>query len=536
VSGSINIPVVSKFDPTGIKQAQTALGGFGKAVAGIGVLVAGAFAIRAIGNFAAETVRMAEEVQQSEAVLRQVAETTGVFGTEVDAVTKRLIAFANAQELRIGVDSEVIKVVQAQLLTFKALGATAGEVGGFFDRATKAAFDIAMVLKKDASSGAIMLGKALQDPVKGMTALGKAGIQFTQQQKDQIKSLVESNRELDAQAIILGEVESQVQGAAEAGALYSDKFRLGLEQIKETIGIALIPAFERFVEHFLTNVVPPLTEFFEVKFPTLLREIGATFSALEPAFQQVGEVIREAFNIADENSLLEGLLINLEKLGKNESFLTFLQQIISGFAKLLPDLILLIPLTLQLAQQVVPLLLQVLPPLIWLVDKLASVFGSVNTELQDAFGNADSFQKQIIGLTDVITTNIPVLGAYNKMWQSIADSIMNAIRRLADYMTRVGGIPSGIKVPVPSTTGGRANGGRVTGGNPYLVGEMGPELFMPGRGGNIVPNDRLGSGGGANITINVNAGMGTDGARVGEQIVNAIKRYERTSGPVFASA
>jgi hypothetical protein len=70
---------------------------------------------------------------------------------------------------------------------------------------------------------------------------------------------------------------------------------------------------------------------------------------------------------------------------------------------------------------------------------------------------------------------------------------------------------------------------------PYMVGEMGPELFMPGRGGNIVPNDRLG-GGGTNITINVTAGMGTNGAQVGEQIVNAIKRYERTSGPVFAKA
>jgi hypothetical protein len=43
-------------------------------------------------------------------------------------------------------------------------------------------------------------------------------------------------------------------------------------------------------------------------------------------------------------------------------------------------------------------------------------------------------------------------------------------------------------------------------------------------------------GGGANITINVTAGMGTNGAQVGEQIVNAIKRYERVSGPVFASA
>jgi hypothetical protein len=70
----------------------------------------------------------------------------------------------------------------------------------------------------------------------------------------------------------------------------------------------------------------------------------------------------------------------------------------------------------------------------------------------------------------------------------------------------------------------------------YLVGEMGPEIFQPGRGGNIVSNDRIGSGGGTNITINVTAGMGTNGAQVGEQIVNAIRRYERTSGPVFVRA
>jgi len=42
--GSIDIPVISKFDPTGIKQAQGALKGFGKSLLGIGTLVAGAFA------------------------------------------------------------------------------------------------------------------------------------------------------------------------------------------------------------------------------------------------------------------------------------------------------------------------------------------------------------------------------------------------------------------------------------------------------------------------------------------------------------
>jgi hypothetical protein len=117
--------------------------------------------------------------------------------------------------------------------------------------------------------------------------------------------------------------------------------------------------------------------------------------------------------------------------------------------------------------------------------------------------------------------------------KAVADALDAAISAYNRFKA-LGGF-EGTGVITPPGAKKRANGGRVTGGMPYLVGEMGPELFMPGRGGNIVPNDRLG-GGGTSITINVTAGMGTDGARVGEQIVNAIKRYERTSGPVFASA
>ena len=81
---------------------------------------------------------------------------------------------------------------------------------------------------------------------------------------------------------------------------------------------------------------------------------------------------------------------------------------------------------------------------------------------------------------------------------------------------------------------GRAVGGPVSGGSPYIVGERGPELFVPGSSGSIIPNNKM--GGGARINITVNAGMGANGAQIGEQIVTAIKRYERTSGPVFASA
>jgi len=54
---SIDIPVVSKFDPTGIKQAQSALSGFGKSLLSVGALVAGAFAIRGIFNFGIDDLK-----------------------------------------------------------------------------------------------------------------------------------------------------------------------------------------------------------------------------------------------------------------------------------------------------------------------------------------------------------------------------------------------------------------------------------------------------------------------------------------------
>jgi hypothetical protein len=60
-----------------------------------------------------------------------------------------------------------------------------------------------------------------------------------------------------------------------------------------------------------------------------------------------------------------------------------------------------------------------------------------------------------------------------------------------------------------------------------LVGEAGAEA--------VIPLSKLGNMGN-NINITVNAGLGVDGAEVGNQIIDAIKKAERRSGKVFASA
>lgn len=93
---------------------------------------------------------------------------------------------------------------------------------------------------------------------------------------------------------------------------------------------------------------------------------------------------------------------------------------------------------------------------------------------------------------------------------------------------------------------GRATGGPVQARTAYLVGERGPEVFVPYGNGNIIPNHALGAvpsmgarvmggGAGAVININVNAGMGADGAEIGRHIVDSLRQYERRNGPIPVS-
>lgn len=78
-------------------------------------------------------------------------------------------------------------------------------------------------------------------------------------------------------------------------------------------------------------------------------------------------------------------------------------------------------------------------------------------------------------------------------------------------------------------TEGRAHGGSVFGGTPYLVGERGPELFVPGGSGAIVPNNRLGSGGGTTINLTVQGTVLTPGDLV-DAIHSGLIEKQRRNG------
>jgi len=273
---AVNVVLKSVFDDKGIKQAQNEFAKVGKTL-GVAFAAVGAATLAAaagLTKFGADSIAAAENVAQANNRLGQVAKSMGIFGAETTAVTQRLIKFAEANELTVAVDAEVIKATQAKLLTFKNLAETADEVGGSMDRATIAALDLAAAGFGSAESNATQLGKALQDPIKGLTALTRSGVTFTQVEKDKIRTLVESGKVLEAQDMILSAIETQVGGTAEATAKASDRMKLAFDNISEAVGEALLPVFNEFADE-IVKITPELE------------------NALAPAAEAIAQIFRD---------------------------------------------------------------------------------------------------------------------------------------------------------------------------------------------------------------------------------------------------
>tara|TARA_R110002096_G_scaffold40770_3_gene110799 strand:+ start:2616 stop:4370 length:1755 start_codon:yes stop_codon:yes gene_type:complete len=583
---AISLPVVSSFDPKGLRQAEGAVKGFGKQVGKLALALGAAFSIKAISSFAKESILAAEAASTAKARLDAIAAATGVFGEETAKVTDRLAEFAKTQEMRIAVDDKVIQGVQAQFLSFKQLSGSADEAGGAFDRATAAAFDMAAAGFGAAESNAIALGKALEDPIKGVSALARTGTVFTDQQKEQIRVLQESGDLIGAQELILGELESQYAGVAAATADASDKLQLSFDNIKETAGAALLPVFADLVEGLqpvLEVLGDELAKAFTDLGPVLKDVVGllpGLMTAVLPLIPILGELAGIFFKIISTVlpvfvELLDQLLPVIADLAPiiADVFLQALDALLPVFmslidalmpivATLLPvlaDLIkTLAPIVITIIEAFLPLIEAVLPILIELIEFLVPILElaaeilavllvAAIGYLVEAFENFMAFLQPFTTMFEDTFGGLGeffygIINGMIDMFEGFANGIINGVNFIIRalnriqvsapaWLTALTGITSfGINITeLPNISLPRvalADGGIVTGPMNALIGEAGPEA--------VIPLDKLPMGNTYNI--NVTAGIGTNGAQVGEQIVTAIKRYERTSGPVFASA
>ena len=148
---------------------------------------------------------------------------------------------------------------------------------------------------------------------------------------------------------------------------------------------------------------------------------------------------------------------------------------------------------------------------------------------------------QIVEFMSGIATDILNVGKDIGGW--IIDGLIAAVKAAAgavadavrSIIPDVGGIASGVGGAIKGLFGFGAAGGIVTQPTLAMIGEAGPEAVVPL---NRMPGASPLPGGGNTINIVVNAGMGTDGHQVGNQIVSALKQWERANGslPLNVSA
>jgi hypothetical protein len=204
---------------------------------GAAVALGGAFAVREIGGFL-------DKAQESEKVTGALSKAMENAGDASGAWAKHANDLADSMQRKIGVDDETIKSAQTILTTFHGITGTLKDQPDLFDRTTKAAADLSAAGFGDMSSTAKALGKALEDPQKGLTALQRMGVKFTDGEKAQIKSMIEAGDKAGAYNIILGKVEGKVGGVAEKSVTAGDKMSVAWDEAQESIGRAFMPALE----------------------------------------------------------------------------------------------------------------------------------------------------------------------------------------------------------------------------------------------------------------------------------------------------
>ena len=522
------------------KGAGIALGGL--AVGGVAALGA------ALVQGGKDAVSFETLARKTEAVLKSTGNTAG---TSVKGIQK----LAGSLESLSGVDEELIINSQNVLATFTKIRNT--KTDKIFDQATKSALNMSVALGQDLQSATTMLGKALNDPIAGISAMSRAGVQFTQDQKDQIRVMVEAGDVMGAQKVILGELETQFGGVAEAAGsgmagsmarlqdAFSDAFR--------ELATALLPTLTDLAEWLAAhlpaaietarNGLKGVVDWVQANWPTIQGVISAVANVLIndvwPVVRNFGFYIVTAFSSlvgwVDENwpkvqAVIEAVAAFLEDTVW-PMIDTFTTDVVAAFERVkvwhdenMPDI------KQAWMDFAVFLLGDVWPKINDFVEftilafvslgrGVAMVWRSIKDEVGFVVGyivnGAGVLFRNWIGQME---TGFRALGDMAKhAWEwikkviSVLDTVFEKMGKVSGTGGNVGGFLQTLGTVVPGggvvddfigLFSGRAMGGPVTAGVPYIVGEHRPELFVPTQNGYIHPRvPEMAGGSTYNVTI-----------------------------------
>lgn len=212
-----------------------ALGGVAAAVGGLTLVLHEGFR---------EFEHQQKVVAQTNAVLKSTQAVSGTTAQSIDELAKSIQNYS-------GIDNEAIQAGENLLLTFTHIRNRVGEGNDVFDQATKSVIDLSVAMGLDARKAALQVGKALNAPERGYSRLQRIGVQFTKTQVAMIKQFVRQGREMDAQKVILAELNTEFGGSAKAlgdtfpGRL--NKLREGFKNFAGELVVGLVPSLEHAV-------------------------------------------------------------------------------------------------------------------------------------------------------------------------------------------------------------------------------------------------------------------------------------------------
>lgn len=502
----IIFPITYKTDTKGLKDAESGLDKLGKFATNAGIAIAAGLAVASAAAvaFGIDSLKAAAEAEAITRGLENAAKNAGVFGDKASSIqqaTKALDDHSKKLGELTGIDDELINQLKTGWLAVPDLAAK-GTDG--INKLAEAAADIAKGTGKDITAVAGAFTKIAGDSETALSKLKRIGIVLSDQQIQTYEDILATNGEIAAQDYLLQTLGDKYAGAAAAAANPFERLDVIFGNLKETIGGALLPAFEEvipFIQTFIEDLVA------SPEFNTFLSDMSTNFQNMLPQLETaVGNFGNFAFNILpdinellpifnDALSILNTLLGGTASEGKNAW----------GW----------------------------MSDLRYVMDNLATATETVSKWVDDLNLNMEQSSKFTYNWSTFIDAAAAALSPLTTGLENIA----NLIRWITGTKIYVPGMSTNVDIARGRLTG-QATGGETTRAGLSWVGERGPELLNLPTGAQVIPLSKIGggSGGGTTFNISVNAGMGTDGAALGEQIVTAIRKYERTSGRVFAAA
>src|SRR5216684_4289913 len=188
------------------EQSDKASGGLAKMFTNALAFAGGQAIFAGLGFLAGQIGDIFQQSTDAQAGLAQTNEviksTGGVAGVTAQAVLDLATKYSHLTQF----SDDTVQSASNMLLTFTNIGKNV------FPQATKTVLDMSQALGQDTKNSAIQLGKALNDPITGVSALQRVGVTFTQGQKDAIKAMMDTGNMAGAQGVILKELQKEFGG------------------------------------------------------------------------------------------------------------------------------------------------------------------------------------------------------------------------------------------------------------------------------------------------------------------------------------